>query len=98
MGIEADKIAHFIMFFPFPFSAWFAFSSIIKKITKKHAYLLLFFTGIAVASTTELLQSFIPTRDSDWLDLMANYTAIFLGTLLVMVIDKYARNVWPGRL
>lgn len=97
-GIRADRIAHFVMYFPFPFSAWFAFSSTIKKVTGKLAYLALFTTGIIIASTTELLQSFTPSRESDWLDLVANYTAIFMGTILVILIDKYAKNVWPGRL
>lgn len=97
-GVGADKIAHFIMFFPFPFSAWFAFGGQIKKIAKSFAYSALLITGIVVASVTETLQYLIPGRDSDWLDLVANYSAIFLGTLLVMFIDKYAKNVWPGRL
>ncbi len=97
-GIRADRIAHFIMFFPFPFSAWFAFGGVIKAITGKYAYVALFFTGIIVASITETLQSFIPYRDSDLLDLLANYSAIFMGTLLVMFIDRYAKNVWLSRL
>lgn len=97
-GIRADRIAHFIMFFPFPFSAWFAFSSKIKNITGRFAYLAIFITGIIIATTTELLQSFTPSRESDWYDLIANYTAVFMGTLLVMLIDKYAKNVWPSRL
>ena len=96
--IRIDRIAHFIMFFPFPFSAWFAFGGKIKKKTGKFAFLTLLITGIVIASLTETLQAFIPGRDSDWLDLVANFTSIFLGTLLVMCIDKYAKNVWISRL
>lgn len=98
LGVRADRIAHFIMFFPFPFSAWFAFGGQIKKITTKFAYLALFIMGIVVASFTETLQSVIPGRDSDWLDLVANYSSIFMGTLLVVLVDKYAKNVWISRL
>jgi len=96
--IRIDRIAHFIMFFPFPFSAWFAFGGKIKKQAGKFAYFTLLITGIVVASFTETLQAFIRGRDSDWIDLLANYTSIFFGTLLVILIDKYANNVWISRL
>lgn len=98
LGIRADRIAHFVMFFPFPFSAWFAFGGQIKKITSKFAYSALFITGIVVVSFTEALQAIIPGRDSDWLDLVANYSSILMGTLLVILVDKYANNVWISRL
>lgn len=97
-GIRADRIAHFIMFFPFPFSAWFAVGGVIKKTTGRFAYSALFIIGIIVASTTEAFQFFVPGRDSDWFDLVANYSAIFMGTILVLLIDKYAKNVWISRL
>jgi len=98
LGLDADKVIHFIMYLPFPFSAWFAFGGIMKNSFGRYSKLVLFVSGLAVASLTELLQNTTSYRYSDFYDLLANYFAIFLGTILVLIIDRYAYNVWPGRL
>ncbi len=97
-GIRADRYAHFLMFFPFPFSAWFAFGGIIRNYSGKWSMILLCLSGIAISSITEFLQKLNPDRGFDPKDLLANYTGIIIGTLLVIIIERYAKNVWPGRL
>ncbi|MEA4868503.1 hypothetical protein SDC9_71391 [bioreactor metagenome] len=97
-GIDADKIIHFLMFLPFPFSAWFAFRSVYIRVGGKFQKMMLLVSGLALATITELLQKTTTCRYSDFYDLLANYLAIILGTLMVCLIDKYAKDVWPGRL
>jgi VanZ family protein len=97
-GIRADRYAHFIMFFPFPFSAWFAFGGIIRKFAGRWSMVMLCLSGITISSITEVLQKLNPDRGFDYIDLIANYSGIITGTLLVIFLDQYAKNVWPRRL
>ncbi len=98
LGIRADRLVHFVMFFPFPLSAWLAFGTSIKKFAGRWSILALTFSGLLVSTITESLQSLNPNRDFDYFDLIANYSAIFTGTIMVALIEKYAKNVWPCRL
>lgn len=97
-GVRADRIMHFIMFFPFPFSAWFAFGHKLKEMSNRYSYLLLLISGIAISTLTEFLQKAMPGREYDLVDLLANYSAIITGSVLVIILDKYAKSIWPGRL
>ena len=98
LGIRADRLVHFIMFFPFPFSAWLAFGTTIKKLTNRWSMPALLFSGAIISSITEFLQTLNTNRYFDYVDLIANYSAIVVGTIMVALIEKYAKNVWPGRL
>lgn len=98
LGIRADRLAHFVMFLPFPLAAWLAFGTSIKKYAGRWSVPTLAFSGLLISTVTESLQALNPNRDFDYIDLIANYSAIFTGTIMVVLIEKYAKNVWPGRL
>ena len=98
LGIRADRLIHFIMFLPFPLFAWLAFGSAIKRYTDRFSMSALAISGLLISTITETLQTLNPNRDFDYIDLIANYSAIIIGTILVALIDKYSNNVWPGRL
>lgn len=97
-GIRADRIAHFIMFFPYPVSAWLALKENFRKNFPKYPVLMLMLTGAALALTAEVLQKFNPARESDIYDLAANVAGIVAGTLLTLLFRKIIDNVWPDRL
>ncbi|OFX80355.1 MAG: hypothetical protein A2X17_00375 [Bacteroidetes bacterium GWF2_41_61] len=97
-GIRADRLIHFIMFLPFPFFAWLAFGTGIKRHTIRFSMSVLALSGLLISTLTETLQTLNPNRDFDYVDLIANYSAIIMGTILVALIEKYAKNVWPSRL
>ncbi|MDO9679804.1 MAG: hypothetical protein Q8S23_06005 [Bacteroidales bacterium] len=96
--IRADHAAHFVMFFPYPISAWFAFEPYLRKRGKKHPLLIIFISGILLASIAELLQNLNPARDFDLMDMAANFSSIILSSILVKSIERVLNNVWPGRL
>lgn len=81
-GIPIDKCAHFGMFLPFPIFCTLAFSR--KKPWRVLSFSLI--AGIAVATSIELLQSFLTDyRTTDIWDLVANMAAIAAGGLLTAV-------------
>lgn len=96
--IRADHAAHFIMFFPYPISAWFAFEPTLRKRGKMLALLTIFLSGIVLAILAEVIQNFNPARDFDIMDIVANFSAIILSSLMVKLSERILNNVWPGRL
>lgn len=89
LGIPSDKVVHFCMFFPFPVLAYLAFDRYTDSVRKT----LLFSTaallvGFLLAWGTEWGQAHLTDyRSGDRLDLLADGTALVLGTLLVIGLD-----------
>lgn len=97
-GIRADRLAHFIMFFPYPFSAWLATKRELRERLGKYSHVVLLISGILLAITTEALQSLNPGRDTDPLDLVANITGLLSATAIIYKTEKFIDHVWPDRL
>ena len=88
LGIPLDKIAHFLMFLPFPILSFFAFDKYTESTWKS----LLFSTitciaGCLLAAGTELVQSRLSYRSGDPNDFLADFSAILLGSILVFFLD-----------
>ena len=64
-GIRADRIAHFIMFLPYPFLAWHAIEGWFKKVFGRYDIAMLVLSGIMLALVAETLQNLNPNRDFD---------------------------------
>ncbi len=97
-GIRVDRIVHYILFLPYSVIAWLAFGSTLKRYPGKYSKYYILLSGMIISSLTEYLQTLTPYRDFDLLDLTSNYLGIISGSLIVYILDKYAKNVWPGRL
>ena len=88
LGFPTDKVAHFLMFLPFPILAYLAFDH--KNGKAGRAFLFAFlalFSGAAVAGLTEWVQSFLPYRTLDMADFKADLLALGLSTFFVLMVD-----------
>lgn len=88
-GIPTDKWVHFIMFFPFPVLFYWAFNWNTKKWW--HSLLLsvgILAAGSLVASSTELLQGLTTYRTKDILDFHADFKAMCISSVIVLVIES----------
>ena len=89
LGIPSDKLVHFCMFFPFPILAFLAFDKYTE--TPRSTFLFSGFTflvGVALAFGTEWGQAHLTTyRSGDPLDWVADVSALFISTLIVIIWD-----------
>lgn len=94
LGIPADKLVHFCMFFPFPILAFLAFDKYTE--TAKSTFLfsgITWVTGLLLAYATEWGQAHMTTwRSGDPLDLLADGIAITLATVVVIIWDLSKQN------
>lgn len=85
-GLEADKIAHFFMFAPFPVLSYAAFAGNWKQ-SWKHLLLLtgLLIAGIGSAMGTEYIQTLLEYRSGDAYDFAADIIGMAAGGLVTAV-------------
>jgi hypothetical protein len=86
LGIQQDKIIHFLMFLPFPPLAYASFYTSRKKPWN----LVLFMTvvlliGTAIAGSTEIIQGFTGYRSQDIADFRADCIGLFTGSLATLI-------------
>ena len=85
-GLPIDKVAHFLMFLPFPLLAFMTFDSRDSKIG---GYILLLFgivgAGIAMAAFTEFVQGYLSYRSEDSFDLLSDCIGLGVGTVAVII-------------
>ena len=88
LGIPTDKIAHFLMFLPFPILAYLAYDHLTNKLS--HAFLFALATlivGVLMAYGTEYVQGKLPYRSMDINDFKADALAIALSTVAAFIVD-----------
>ena len=88
LGLEGDKVVHFLMFIPFSVLSYFAFT--LRTSKAWHSLLLaalILLVGAAFAAGTELVQDFIPYREADTADFVADFLALCLSTAAVLTMD-----------
>lgn len=88
LGIPSDKIAHFLMFLPFPILAFLAYDHITDRPWRAVLFAVLtFLAGSAIAAGTEYVQGLLPYRSRDLADFRADLLALIISTVAVFVID-----------
>lgn len=98
-GIEADKVAHFLMFLPYPVLAYLTFEN--SDSGKARAIICLAtitLTGTAVAIGTEYLQGMTEYRSYDIKDFAADCAGLLSGSLIILtyiLLKKTDRNEKP---
>ena len=89
-GIPTDKIVHFIMFFPFPILCYMAFERGWSKAWQiLLGVLATALLGLAVAASTEIIQSFTPYRNGDFKDFRADALAIVISSVIIFAITLF---------
>ncbi len=88
-GIPMDKVAHFLMFLPFPVLAYFAFDRYSEKFWPSVlCAMAAFVAGLLFAAGTEVGQARLTTyRSGDPLDFRADLLAMAAGTLIVILLN-----------
>lgn len=93
LGLPTDKVAHFIMFLPFPI---LAFLSTNWKITKvwKNALLvfLILLLGCSIAALTEYIQGFTMTRTADVKDFYADILSLGISSVFVFLVTLFKKK------
>lgn len=98
-GLPLDKVAHFLMFLPFPA---LAYMMLWEKGRKTWAELLILLSclavGVGLAFLTEHLQSMTQYRSSDIKDIYADMTGLGIGCIVVLtnIAIKHIRNRKPA--
>lgn len=86
LGIPSDKIAHFIMFVPFPFLTYYTFRTADKIFRKDLTVLLVsLLAGAGFAAGTERIQSMLEYRSGDIMDLAADMTGLLFGCIITII-------------
>lgn len=98
-GLPLDKVAHFLMFLPFPA---LAYMMLWEKGRKTWAELLILLSclavGVGLAFLTEHLQDMTQYRSSDIKDIYADMTGLGIGCIIVLIniAIKHIRNRKPA--
>ena len=86
LGIPLDKVAHFMMFIPFPLLGYMSFHSERKEIWRTMAVLgILCILGVGFAFATERLQAMTTYRSCEPADMVADMTGIVSGAVVAAV-------------
>ena len=87
-GIPADKIAHCLMFLPYPPLAWLTFRGK-TTLSAKLTMAMILAVGCIFAIATEWMQSFTESRECDPFDMLADIIGIVAGTVAVLSFHLY---------
>ena len=89
LGYPTDKVVHFCMFFPFPILAFLAFDQFTDTVPATLGFAFgTFLLGALLALGTEWGQAtFTNYRTGDRLDLMADFLALGISSVIIIVWD-----------
>jgi len=82
-----DKFAHFFEYMIFAL-LYYRGLSYDRKVRKLFYFLLVLMTGFALAGLDEYYQSFVPGRDSDVMDVLADLIGVVAGTAIFFAIGE----------
>lgn len=88
LGMEADKVVHFCMFFPFPILAFLAYDRLTDSVLKAFAAILVIISiGGIFAGITEIVQGAMPYRTEDIRDFYADLYGLGTSSVMVFIAD-----------
>lgn len=93
LGLDADKVVHFLLFTPFPILAYFSFPLDRKRLpVTLGAIVLIFIIGACLAGVTEFVQGCLPYRTMDINDYKADLLGVLFSSMLVFFIRVFTRR------
>ena len=89
LGIPMDKIVHFLIFLPSVILTYLTFYYR-DMASKKVASMLViaFFSAIAVAAASEIAQAFLPWRQGEPMDFVADLSGVVLSVLIALLVHR----------
>ena len=85
-GLPIDKVAHFLMFLPFPLLAFLTFDTEDSKAGRRTLLMLgIVAAGIAGAALTEFIQGYLAYRSEDAFDLLSDCMGLGTGVIAVII-------------
>ena len=92
LGMDADKVVHFLMFFPFPLLAYLSFPLERKGIFATLCIIVLIFAvGCGLAGVTEYVQSKLPYRTMDIADFRADMLGLISASIITFLLRVLIR-------
>lgn len=88
LGMQTDKVAHFILFLPFPILGFL--SCDIRTVRFWHSLMLvlaIFVAGSIIAGLTEYVQGLTGYRSADIADFKTDLVALAVSSLVVLATD-----------
>ncbi len=79
----ADKLLHLLAYVPFSVLLFFSFYTSKGTFWQKYAYVLSLTIGVIYGLLDELHQSFVPGRQSDFFDFLADFLGVAAGLALI---------------
>lgn len=87
-GIPTDKVVHFIMFAPFPILSYLSFDHPSGKPWRSVLFVFLsLIAGATLAYSTEVIQSYLPSRSMDINDFYADALALGVSSIFILLVD-----------
>ena len=87
LGLDADKVVHFLMFLPFPILAFLSFPLDRKGLFATLCSIVcIFILGAALAGVTEYVQGHLPYRKMDINDFKADMLGLLTASLITFFI------------
>ena len=87
LGMDADKVVHFLMFFPFPLLAYLSFPFDRKGLFATLGILVLIFAvGCGLAGLTEYVQGRLPYRTMDPADFKADMFGLLSASVITFLL------------
>ncbi|MCQ2169758.1 MAG: VanZ family protein [Bacteroidales bacterium] len=87
-GLPTDKVVHFIMFAPFPILSYLSFDHPSGKPGRSVLFVFLsLIAGAALAYSTEVIQSYLPSRSMDIKDFYADALALGVSSIFILLVD-----------
>lgn len=91
-GPHTDKVVHFLLFLPFPVTAYFAFPGLRDtKLRLARFCLLAFLAGTAIGTLIEKIQGWTGYRSCDIIDVAADCCGLVCAIGIVLLIDTVRR-------
>ncbi len=92
LGLDADKVVHYLMFLPFPLLAFFSFRYEKRGVVSTILLILcIFVVGALIAGITEYVQGQLPYRTMDINDYKADLLGLFTSCIAVFFVRLFTR-------
>lgn len=93
LGLPADKIVHFLLFFPMPVITYMAFPRLSDTPRRYLRFSVIVFMASAVfGAFTEIVQSRTGYRSCDWMDLLADCCGILTAIACLQIFEAFFKK------